>query len=443
MSSRFAPLPTRKTAIDEVVADAEALPARGQEYRIQGNEGLVLFVLPSGTATWFFRYTDTRVMPPRQVRRKIGRLKFMTIDKAVAEAAVLRQRIAAGEDLNLEAAARKTGMTLRQLFDVRMAKDDARAQSTLIDYKRTLEQDVFPVLGDRPAGAITSDEIESVLEVVERRSRHVAHRARSALGSTFRWAMKRKASTGVRSNPTVGMGFTVKSKPRTNVVSAAQLRTLWLGMDRVDASISESVRTIMRLCILTGQRRAEVTCATISELRLDDERSLWQIPAARMKRKDRDQVVPLSREATKLFRCAVGNRTEGFVFPADLKRVAKFAKPQFGHIAPLSISTAMRRLTSLINTDKTVGAVKVGDTHIHDMRKVLATWLSEQRYRSDVLDAILHHAPRGVTGSHYNFAVLEEPVREALQAWADHVTRATQVVDEGMKTPKLKTSTVS
>ena len=77
----------------------------------------------------------------------------------------------------------------------------------------------------------------------------------------------------------------------------------------------------------------------------------------------------------------------------------------------------MARLTGLIG---------LHDTRVHDMRKVIATWLREEHLALPfVLDAILHHAPRGTTDQSYNFAVLEQPVRQALQAWSDHVARIT------------------
>jgi integrase len=65
----------------------------------------------------------------------------------------------------------------------------------------------------------------------------------------------------------------------------------------------------------------------------------------------------------------------------------------------------------------------IKDIRVHDLRKVLTTWLAEapRLERPDVLDRILHHARRGVTGTHYDFSVLEGPMRAALQRWADHV----------------------
>ena len=60
---------------------------------------------------------------------------------------------------------------------------------------------------------------------------------------------------------------------------------------------------------------------------------------------------------------------------------------------------------------------------MHDMRKCVTTWLRERGTTTDICDLILHHARGGVTGTYYDFATLEGPVREALQRWADHVMR--------------------
>ena len=89
------------------------------------------------------------------------------------------------------------------------------------------------------------------------------------------------------------------------------------------------------------------------------------------------------------------------------------------HITQGSVSQAWARLRKLAGVE---------DVHLHDMRKVIASWLGDRGERSDVLDRILHHQvghhtnQRGcVTESHYNFSVMAGPLRDAWQRWADHV----------------------
>jgi len=142
-----------------------------------------------------------------------------------------------------------------------------------------------------------------------------------------------------------------------------------------------------------------------------------------MKRKtDRAEhahVIPLSSQAAALFQRAVElsrARSNGHhVFPGHGvgRHNGTWAKT---HLSRHGLSSAMRDACKLAG---------VSDMRLHDLRKVVTTWLGERHERADVLDRILHHAPRGVTERHYNFATLEGPVRAALQRWADHVGQIT------------------
>jgi integrase len=57
------------------------------------------------------------------------------------------------------------------------------------------------------------------------------------------------------------------------------------------------MRIILKLAVLTGQRESEVAGALASELHLDTANPRWRIPSERMKRKNREQIVPLSTQA--------------------------------------------------------------------------------------------------------------------------------------------------
>ena len=418
----------------QAIRAAKALNDAQTEYAITGQRGLKLLVMPSGVAAFVFRY-DYRLGTKRLQRKvTLGNRDAMDFGTAKRRADELRRAVESGADPVNDAKQRATAMTLRELFADRKAKDDRRAETTLADYEKVLERDVFPELGDIPAGEISADTLARVLSVVEERSVHTAHRARSALGSTYRWGLRKRL---VKDNPCSGLGFTAKSKPRTRVPQDDELEALWNGMDHPSAAISDAMKTIARLAILTGQRRGEVTGMRVSELSaLDTDKPRWLIPAARMKRKDRDQLVPLSRQAAALIQTAIENAAGGCVFPADRGRMAQGAQPRTPHIHPESVSRAIGRLGDVLSNverqkqhdDPDHTALDLSGLVIHDMRKAVATWLRENGFGSDVVDLILHHAPRGVTGSHYDFARLEAPVRIALQAWADHISTVTKRV---------------
>ena len=105
----------------------------------------------------------------------------------------------------------------------------------------------------------------------------------------------------MRINPVAGLGFTYQAKPRNRVLTDNELGKLWRAIDSEDFGATEPMRILLKLALLTGQRNSEVAGARISELTLDSANPMWRIPGERMKRKNREQVVPLSPLAAELF----------------------------------------------------------------------------------------------------------------------------------------------
>src|SRR5262245_31520213 len=99
------------------------------------------------------------------------------------------------------------------------------------------------------------------------------------------------------------------------------------------------MRIILTLAVLTGQRESEVAGALASELQLDTANPRWRIPSERMKRKNREQIVPLTTQAMALFKRAIelGNGS-AYVFPADTTRTRIGQEPRRPHINGESVS---------------------------------------------------------------------------------------------------------
>lgn len=216
----------------------------------------------------------------------------------------------------------------------------------------------------------------------------------------------------------VGMGFTHKNRARDRVATDDEIAALWEAIERPDFDATPSMRLVLKLAILTGQRNSEVAGAKKSELQIGASvaNPKWTIPKARMKRKDRDQHVFLSTQAAALFREAVEIAGDDpHVFPAKDDRS--------DHLSQDSVSHAFARAREL---------AEIENLTLHDMRKAITTWLGDRGERGDVLDRIQHHHSGHATGnrssvtdSHYNFSVMAEPLRAAWQLWADHVWQVT------------------
>ena len=421
----------------QTVRSAKAVDGRQIEYSFAGQRGMKLLVMPSGAASYIFRY-DVKIGANRLQRKiTIGNRDAMDLGTARKKADDLRRSVEAGGDPAAEKEARAVAITLRQLFAERCAKDTQLAAVTMTGYRHALEFDVFPELGDYPAAAVTPDQIARVLEIVETRTKSQAHRARTALGGTYRWAIKRRLG-GIRINPVQGLGFTHQNRPRNRVLSDEELAVFWVALD--DGHQSDSIKSIIRLAILTGQRIGQIVGARTSELRdLHGKLPIWHLPAERMKRKDRDQILPLPGKVAKLFQQAIaagGERTQatGFVFPSNVAMSSKLhgaRPPRVPHIHRESASRAVDRLCQRVATkfktsEPLRAEVPLANFVIHDLRKLCVTRLRELHHTpTDVCDLILHHSPRGVTGSHYDFAVLDGPVRLAMEQWASHVGKVT------------------
>ena len=391
------------------IAKAQAVDGKQTEHRIEGVRGLILVVTPQGTGTYFFRYVVQQGKKRKFRSENLGRRDAISLTDARDKADELRLAVGGGADPVAEGQAKKTATTLRELFEERVRKDEARAKATLENYRIALNakyggSSILDELGDLPADEVTADQIATILERIVDLSKSAAHKARSALGSTYRWGLSRRK---VRVNPVKGLGYTHQSKPRNRVLTDDELAKLWTGID-TEPGLSWQMQNILKLAVLTGQRRSEVAGAQVSELRLAGANPTWRIQSARMKKKNREQIVPLSAQAAELFSDALAGQMNGYVFPALTDSTARLP-----HINGESVSRAMARLCARI---------KLKDAQTHDLRKCITTWLREHKHvSSDVVDLVLHHSRKGVTATHYDFSVLEGPVRRAMQDWSDHV----------------------
>jgi integrase len=288
------------------------------------------------------------------------------------------------------------------------------------------ETSVLDQIGDMAAADITPQQIVAVLDKIEARGALVqADHVKAALSGTFAWAQKRQA---VKINPCAGLGKRAVSTPRMKVPTSIELRALWIAQTPVDATtnvtLSHEMRTIIRIAMMCGQRRAEVCGARVDELDLDSDKPTWTIAGdttARGKtaktvrgrtKNSKEQSVPLSRQAVALWREALKGARGGYVFPARTNTSKLGTAPKLAHIDPHSVSTAMRR---------TRDALGIDDITIHDMRRAISTWAGDNGIRPDVIDRILNHVAADVTRKHYNHSTLDPLVRQCMQAWADHL----------------------
>jgi integrase len=417
---------------------AGARAGKQTEWRIDGVRGLVLVVQPSGVGTYYFRY-DVRVGGKRKFRTlKLGRRDAMTLHDARRKAETHRHAVEDGADPVADAVAKATAMTFRALAEQFLAEAPLAA-TTRRNYRQYLEKDAYPAIGDMPASDVTADYVVNICKDIEARGNSAqSQSAKTAIGGVYRYGVRQRL---VKANPCAGIGRRSPVVARTRTLTDGELATLWGAIDGAASTVSQPMRLILQLAILTGQRRTEVAGARVSELQgLDTDAPVWVIPGDVNKRgkiiegrtkNGREQRVPLSTQGAALFRRAVAlSGGSEYVFPADLSKVKIGKEPRMRHTHGGSVTSAMRRLRA---------AAGIDDVSVHDMRRAISNWLKDQGFSREVRDLILNHKDGSVTEAHYsNSARMEKQVRAALQAWADHVWTITDQREAASNVVEMK-----
>jgi hypothetical protein len=150
-------------------------------------------------------------------------------------------------------------------------KGEEWSKRTLPERRRHLTRDWAP-FRDRPLPSLTWQELQARLEVIKRDHGPIAaNRSRSTLHALCKWAK-------VSPNPVALVDRAIAREPqRDRKLSLAELRAIWAAAGDGDHSV------IVKLLMLTGQRREEVGGMLWSELDLD--RALWSLPGSRTKNK--------------------------------------------------------------------------------------------------------------------------------------------------------------
>jgi integrase len=196
----------------------------------------------------------------------------------------------------------------------------------------------------------------------------------------------------------------------TRVLTDEEIRQFW--QRSVLPPISRRVGLALRLVLLTGCRSGEIAGICRKELSDIDipGKASWLIPVDRSKN-GRAHFVPLSEPARTVVLSALELIEDGgeYLFPSPVG--------PGGPITSHALTVAMRRMTTTI-----VGAAKKSwdaePPSPHDLRRTVATRLSQSGIPPEDVSAVLNHVRTDVTGRHYDHYQRSAEKRVALDAWA-------------------------
>ncbi len=403
-------------------------PPKAARYELRDGGGLALWVYPTGARSWVYTYTldgtkrrcvlgeypSMGLGEARTLHGAAHELVRQNLDPAEENRRKKAEETARREAARTEATVEKLGGDFLKLYAT------PRKRSAAED-ERKLKKDVYPILGKQRAKDVARSDIQSLLDGIAARGAPVAaNRTKALLSRLFKWALARGL---VDTDPTAGIEALAKERPRDRVLSEAEVRDFWKGLDA--SPLSDSVKRALQLVLVTGQRPGEVAGMVFDEIAQHDGRVVWTIPGERRK-KDDPHAVPLSPLALKIVGAWEGKT--GPVFPGrDSKK----------SVTEGALACALRR--NLREADPTPPKKKgkrqrpgipVAPFVVHDLRRTAATLMSGAGVAGLVKPMILGHAARGITLRTYDlFGYLPEKAH-ALDAWARRLEKITTGAEE-------------
>jgi integrase len=394
-------------------------PAAGQKDRLAFDtecRGLGVRATAAGTRTFLVQWADPAT--GRKRREPLGVWGGITVDQAREAARVRLGAVAKGLDPRAEREAKRAAearereasrLTLRVLLgEWSRLGLKGRREGYTAEAVRAVSH-AFAGHLDRPAHHLTRDEAVRVLDGLAEAGRAAMAGRTMAYGrACYGWAQKRGK---VPSNPFQGLPVPAAIVSRDRVLNDQEIGEV----SRAAGTLGFPFGPLVRLLLLTAQRREEVAAMRWSEISAD--MAVWTIPAKRAKN-GAAHVVQLAPEARAILAEMPRFAGSDFVFTTTGK-------------APVSgFSKAKERLDAAVAVARAEAVKKDGAEvepmppwRLHDFRRSAVTWMAGAGIAPHVADKVLNHltgAIDGVAAVYQRNRFLPER-KAALEAWARHV----------------------
>lgn len=215
----------------------------------------------------------------------------------------------------------------------------------------------------------------------------------------FNWAIKRGY---LDNNPTIA-SVRNKAVSRSRILTDAELKAVWTAAGQMDGQFG----TIVKLLLLTGQRRGEVA-ALRSDYISNDTCTL----PTHLTKNAREHSFPLGELSQSIVR-SVLTPSDG----QSSERV-RLLFPARG--APIKPFNGWSKCKAAL--DKLSG---VSGWTLHDLRRTFATRLAEMGIAPHVIERLLNHATGSLSpiALVYNRASFQKEMRDAIGLWEAYVAK--------------------
>ena len=291
---------------------------------------------------------------------------------------------------------------------------ELKNQKHIAQWSTTLENYIYPSLGDRVIGSITKVDIAKVLEPIWAEKNETAKRLRGRIETIFDYAKAMEYFEG--DNPAEWKGnlepilgnLKQVSRPHPSL-PYDQIATFIQHLRQKDGISPKA----LEFAILTACRSGEIFGATWQEI--DFESKVWIIPKERMKA-EKEHRVPLSEPAIELLKSIqVHTESQGYIFPAPRGG---------GMLSDMSLTALIKRMHEQKLKENGLGYIDPKQNRVittHGFRSTFRDWSADKTdYPREVCEHVLaHKLPDEVEAAYLRGAYLEK--RKSLMTdWAEY-----------------------
>jgi integrase len=431
----------------KAISSPEKRPKRREDLTVDGRRGLMVRVFPTGEVSFRLRYTyagTRRLMvlgsfgegalslaDAFEMHHAATKALALGIDpkeerdRLIAQREKERREREAGDDvesiinqfvhrvLKAEIWNAKTGLweeiKKKKTAEIQRRKRPEEAEALL---RTNLIEAKLPDNGPR-IGSIKAHELtkrQAVLAlkaIVDRGSPVTANRVHALMVQLFDWAASEDIVPASIMAGTKRPGGT--ETPRTRFLTDEEIRTLWNRLPT--AKMEEPTRIALKLLLLTGQRRGELTLAQWQHFDLPQMR--WTIPIELQKTAGRGDeptmphVVPLPPEAMELVKAL-----------HSLTGERRWVLPSKHSTKKKGLPYSERALTRAVARNQK----HFGLPHWtpHDLRRSLISGMSKLGISRLHIKKVVGHSIDDTTDDYDQHDFLKEK-RAALEEWCTHV----------------------
>jgi integrase len=262
-----------------------------KEYADGHIPGLYIELRPSGKASWVLRYRHGG----KTRKLLIGPYPGIGLAKARDLASKRRGEIADQSDPAAEKRDAKIvdrtptdHLLVERVVEQFVERYCKTMLRTWAETERLLKKEIVGRWKGRPLADIGATHVITMLdEIVDRGAPIAANRTLAAFRRMCHWAVGRKL---IAVSPCTGIEAPSPERSSDRVLNDAELKAVWLA----SGSLGWPFQPIVRLLLLTGQRRDEIASMRWSEI--DFATKTWTIPKERCKN-NQAHVVPLAPQS--------------------------------------------------------------------------------------------------------------------------------------------------